>query len=164
MMTMNTTAAPSHNDNLVPPQSYSIVQFHADYSDPKKTTFRSPNPCSIYVTIDDTSDYYTLLVDLPKIPIERTEVDYLHCHKVTITVYTLQERTVSKSGTLVSEKVHGKFIRGITLPEGVSTSDAIAEQSGKKLTIRLPKVSPNDMLPSGNEISTRIPTATATPL
>jgi HSP20 family protein len=86
----------------------------------------------------ETQDELVLALDLPGIPEEQVSIEI---DDDVLTVSGERERTVELTGERFSrfERRYGTFARSVTLPQGVSAEDIVANVENGVLEIHVPK-------------------------
>jgi HSP20 family protein len=95
------------------------------------------------VDIMDTGGDYKLMVEMPGIKREDVSIEVGE-KEVRISAETKQEEEGGEGSYIRRERRYSKIYRMIPLPDGVHTDSTSAEMKDGLLTIRLPKISPQE--------------------
>jgi HSP20 family protein len=103
------------------------------------------------VDIVDTGSDYRLMVEMPGIKREDVDIE-IGDRDVRISAETNLEEEGGEGGYIRRERSYSKIYRRIPLPDGVRTDSTSAEMKDGLLTIRLPKISPQEKISRKVEI------------
>jgi HSP20 family protein len=95
------------------------------------------------VDLMDTGGDYRLMVEMPGIKREDVNIEVGE-REVQISAETKQEEEGGEGGYIRRERRYSKIYRRIPLPDGVQADGTSAEMKDGLLTIRLPKISPQE--------------------
>jgi len=95
------------------------------------------------VDLVDTGSDYRLMVEMPGIKREEVNIE-IGEKDVQISAETKREEEGGEGGYIRRERRYSRIYRRIPLPDGVRTDGTSAEMKDGLLTIRLPKISPQE--------------------